>query len=168
MDSSELSPLQMMLQVIKEHTPQTIWTGAPLGAFRQVANTNRGDIGEVFLTRFLTRLGVAASRSSSRVSRSDMVIAGKDMEVKTASEDTNGSFQFNHIRLDRQYDYLFCLGVRPSSIVFNAWRKGEVSEGKAGTPVRMAEGRSVTFKLTKRPDSMLSIEQLPRWIEDNL
>ena len=48
--------------------------------------------------------------------------------------------------------------------MFNAWRKGEVSEGVAGTLVRMAEGQSVTHKLTKRPDDMKSIEDLPDWI----
>ena len=34
--------------------------------------------------------------------------------------------------------------------------------------VRMAEGQSVTFKLTKRPDAMLSIEDLPAWVRETL
>ena len=52
--------------------------------------------------------------------------------------------------------------------MFNAWGKGEVSEGRAGTLVRMAEGQSVTFKLTKRPDTMLPVEELPEWIRTNI
>jgi hypothetical protein len=32
----------------------------------------------------------------------------------------------------------------------------------------MAEGQSVTFKLTKRPDSTLSIEELSAWVRMNL
>ena len=168
MDSSRLSPLQLMLEVIHQHTPQTIWTDAPLEAFRRVANTNRGDIGEEFIRRFLSLHEIAVSERSSRVSRSDMQIEGRNFEVKTASEDSNGGFQFNHIRLDRRYDYLLCLAVRPASIMFNAWGKGELSEGRAGTLVRMAEGQSVTFKLTKRPDSMLSIEELSAWVRMNL
>ena len=66
-------------------------------------------------------------------SAADLKLGGKLFEVKTASEEQGGSFQFNHVRLDRTYDYLFCLGIRPDSILFDAWRKGAVSEGSAGT-----------------------------------
>jgi hypothetical protein len=45
----------------------------------------------------------------------------------------------------------------------NVWTKVEVSEQQAGRLVRMAEGQSVTFKLTKRPEQMHPIEDLPRW-----
>ena len=97
-----------------------------------------------------------------------MLIKDKLFEVKTASEDTGGSFQFNHIRLDREYDYLLCLGIRPAAILFNAWTKGRVAEKRAGKLVRMAEGQGVTHKLTKRPADMLPIEDLPKWIQEHL
>ncbi len=132
-------------------------------AFRQVANTNRGDIGEEFVRRYLAQHGIEVAKEGSRVSTADMRVMGKMVEIKTASEGTGGNFQFNHIRLDRRYDYLLCLGVRPADIVFNAWTKGEVSEGKAGNLVRMAEGQSVTFKLTKKPSAMRAIEEIPDW-----
>ena len=163
-----MSPLELMLAVIREHSPKTIWTGAPLEAFRQVANTNRGDIGEEFVLRYLDQHDIKAVKAESRIQASDMKILGKRFEVKTASEDTGGSFQFNHVRLDRKYDYLLCLGVRPAEIMFNAWTKGDISEGKAGSLVRMAEGQSVTFKLTKRPDGMRKIEELPSWLQEHL
>ena len=168
MDSAGISPLELMLEVIEQNTPQTIWTGAPLEAFRRVANTNRGDIGEEFIRRFLSLHGFSVSERGSRVSPVDMEITGRLFEVKTASEDRSGSFQFNHVRLDRTYDYLLCVGVRPASIMFNAWTKGDVSEGRAGTLVDMSQGQSVTLKLTKRPDSMLPIEELPDWIRRNI
>jgi len=41
------------------------------------------------------------------------------------------------------------------------WRKGQVAEGDAGTPVRMAEGQAVTAKITKRLDEMVPISELP-------
>ncbi len=153
-----------MLAVIQENTPETIWTGAPLEPFRRVANTNRGDIGEDFVRRYLASFGIVADRVGSRISAADLKIGGKLFEVKTASEDMGGSFQFNHVRLDRTYDYLLCLGVRPDSLLFDAWRKGAVSESSAGTLVRMAEGQSVTFKLTKKPATMKKIEELPGWM----
>ena len=161
-----MNPLELMLEVIQEHTPPSKWSGATLEPFRQVANTNRGDIGEEFVLRYLSHSGIAVSKGTSRIEEWDLEIGRLKFEVKTASEDRGGSFQFNHIRLDRSYDYLLCLGIRPEEILFNGWRKGEVSEGTAGSLVRMAEGQSVTHKLTKRPHDMRKIEELPGWIHN--
>lgn len=93
-----------------------------------------------------------------------MQIAGRRFEVKTAGLGAKGTFQFNHVRLDRHYEYLLCLGVCPQAIVFNSWRKGDVAEGNAGTLVRMAEGQAVTWKLTKKLSSMIPIENLPEML----
>ena len=70
--------------------------------------------------------------------------------------------------MDREYDYLLCLGVSPAGIWFNGWRKGEVAEGDAGRLVRMAEGQSVTFKLTKRLADMRLIDELPEWVRSTV
>lgn len=48
------------------------------------------------------------------------------------------------------------------------WRKGEVSEGAAGTLVRMAEGQSTTHKLTKGVPALRPIEELPDWVRETL
>ena len=85
-------------------------------------------------------------------------------EVKTASSGANGTFQFNHIRLDRAYRLLLVIGVCPNKVTFNGWRKGDVAEGAAGTLVRMARGQNVTFRLTKKLEHMRPIEELPDFI----
>ena len=162
-----MSAVDLLVEVIRDHSPKSKWTDAPLEGFRLVANTNRGEIGEEFILRYLALHGIQVHRGS-RTTPTDLTIGNKQFEVKTASEDVGGSYQFNHIRLDRQYDYLLCLGVSPGHIVFNGWRKGTVAEGRAGRLVRMAEGQSVTFKLTKRPDDMKAIEELPAWIEEEV
>ena len=87
-------------------------------------------------------------------------------EVKTASMGAKKTFQFNHVRLDRDYRYLLCLGICPNHLVFNMWRKGVVAEGGAGTLVRMAEGQAVTYKLTKKLSDMKKIEDLPVLIRE--
>ena len=163
-----MNAIELMQKVIEEFSPPSIWKGSPLEPFRQTANTNRGDIGEEFVFRYLQKFDIKVTKSESRILEWDLQIVGKRFEVKTASEDTGGSFQFNHVRLDRGYDYLLCLGVRPNAILFNGWRKGDVSEGVAGSLVRMAEGQSVTHKLTKRPRDMQDIEYLPEWVRDTL
>ncbi len=113
-----MNPVDLMLQVIHDYSPKSIWTGAPLEAFRRVENTNRGDIGEEFLVRYLgEQIGFSVAKSGTRGDRQDMLIEGRRFEVKTASLGANGTFQFNHVRLDRDYLYLLCLGVCPDGMV---------------------------------------------------
>ena len=163
-----VDPVTLMIEVIKENTPNSIWLDAPLSAFREVANTNRGDIGEEFVTRYLQSNGIEVVKAHSRIEKWDLEIRKKRFEVKTASEDSNGSFQFNHIRLDREYDYLMCLAVRPDSILYRVWRKGDLAEGKAGNLVRMAEGQGITHKLTLRSAKLISIDELPNWVDTQI
>ena len=164
-----ISPVDLMLQVIIDYSPKSIWTGAPLEAFRRVENTNRGDIGEEFLVRFLgEQNGFSVAKSETRGDRQDMLIENRRFEVKTASLGATGTFQFNHVRLDRDYLYLLGLGVCPDGMVFGVWRKGALAEGDAGRLVRMAEGQSITFKLTKRLADMMPIEALPDWVRTEL
>ena len=132
----------------------------PLIGYRMLGNTNRGEIGEEFVRRYLASHGVDAG-NGGRTSETDIRIDHLRFEVKTASLGAGGTFQFNHVRLDRQYDYLLCLGICPHRVVFNMWRKGAVAESRAGTLVRMAEGQAVTYKLTKRLSEMDEIERLP-------
>ena len=163
-----MSAVEILRQVILENTPRSIWTDAPLESFRGVENTNRGEIGEEFLRRYLAQEDIPLGERTGRTSREDMRIAGELFEVKTASEGRNGTFQFNHIRFDRRYKYLLCLGIRPAAVVFGVWSKGDVAESAAGRLVRMAEGQSVTFKLTKKADDLDDIGRLPVWIRATL
>jgi len=41
----------------------------------------------------------------------DVAIAGHPFEIKTVSLGANRTFQFNHVRMDRNYEYLLCLGI---------------------------------------------------------
>ena len=92
--------VDMMLDVIVEYREKTgMWEGATLEAFRNLHNTTRGTVGGQFLIRYLCRHGIEASRMGSRSSVYDIEVGGKKIEVKTASEGRNRSFQFNHIRL---------------------------------------------------------------------
>jgi len=155
-----VNPIELLVEIIKEHVPEDIWQGSPLIGYRSLGNTNRGEIGEEFLRRYLEEAGIPVG-NGGRTSPTDMQIAGRAFEVKTASLGANGTFQFNHVRLDREYEYLLCLGICPEEIVFNMWRKGEVAEGTAGHLVRMAEGQAVTYKITKNLTDMRPIADLP-------
>lgn len=155
-----MNAVELLVDIIREHAPKDIWQGSPLIGYRMLGNTNRGEIGEEFIRRYLAGSGIEVG-NGGRTSRTDIRIGNLRLEIKTASLGANQTFQFNHVRLDRQYEYLLCLGVCPDRVVFNMWRKGFVAENRAGTLVRMAEGQAVTYKLTKRLDHMVSIDDLP-------
>lgn len=163
MESTNINPIVLLAGIIKEHAPEDIWAESPLSDYRKLGNTNRGEIGEEFIRRYLKAKGMSIS-NGNRTSPVDLTIDGNKFEIKTASLGANGTFQFNHIRLDRNYSYLLCLGICPKDIVFDMWRKGDVAEGRAGKLVRMAEGQSVTYKLTKKLTDMSPIDVLPNFL----
>ena len=162
-----MNAVELLRSIIQEHAPEDIWQDAPLIGYRMLGNTNRGEIGEEFIRRYLSQHGIEAG-NGNRTSRTDLRVGAIRFEVKTASLGANGTFQFNHVRLDRMYDYLLWLGICPHHVVFNMWRKGVVAENQAGTLVRMAEGQAVTYKLTKRLVDMVDIEALPAQIQQAL
>ena len=160
-----MNAVELLVDVIKDHSPESMWTNSPFEGYRRVGNTNRGQIGEDFVRRYLNEAGIPVG-GGTRVTPTDLEVAGQLIEVKTASLGASGTFQFNHVRLDKKYRYLLCLGICPQRIVFNAWRKGALSEGEAGTLVRMAEGQSTTHKLTKKLTDMRPIEELLEWVRE--
>jgi hypothetical protein len=160
--ANQISPVELLIEIIKEQVPEDIWQGSSLIGYRNLGNTNRGAIGEEFVRRYLRAAGIDVKEPGRRTEETDFQVAKRRFEVKTASMGANRTFQFNHIRLDRRYDFLLCLGICPDEIVFNMWRKGDVAEERAGRLVRMAEGQSVTYKLTKKRIDLKPIAKLPK------
>ena len=158
-----MKAIDLLAEVVKEHSPKDIWIGSPVADYRRLGNTNRGAIGEESIRRYLEWNGIKTG-NGNRTSLTDLRIGDVQFEVKTASLGANGTFQF----MDRNYDYLLCLGICPQEIVFNMRRKGFVAENRAGKLVRMAEGQSVTYKLTKKLGGMEPMETLPRFLKSTL
>lgn len=151
-----MNPIDLLIEIIQDHDPEDIWRDSPLIGYRLLGNTNRGEIGEEFVRTYLRHAGLRVTHGN-RTDEIDMDVEGSQIEVKTASLGANGTFQFNHVRLDRAYDYLICLGICPHEIVFNLWDKREVNEGLAGHLVEMAQNQGVTYKLTKKLGDMQPI-----------
>jgi len=53
-----MNPVDLLVEIIAENTPETIWTGSPPEPYRLLGNTNRGEIGEEFIRRYLEGFGV--------------------------------------------------------------------------------------------------------------
>lgn len=154
-----VDPISLMQEVIARRSNASKWTDTPLGSIKVLSNTHIGDIGQDFLEEWCQAVGFSWERAGSRQSPWDAKIEGVTFEIKTATEDVNGNFQFNHIRHHRPYQALVCLSIAPDEILFDAWRKGDVSEGEAGTLVTMDRGSSATFKLTKKKPDLYPLSE---------
>ena len=154
-----MNPVELMARLIRENAPPDIWADSPLEAYRRIGMTNRGEIGEQFIEQYLNHFGIQV-RNGTRTDETDRRIGTMLLEIKTAGLGANGTFQFNHVRLDRNYHHLICLGICPNQLVFNMWPHGVVRNHGAGTLVAMAQGQLVTYKLTKRLADMRPIADL--------
>jgi len=141
----------------------TDWLGKQFEVLKFATPTEKGDIGEDFLVELLRGCGyndvtiLEGRRGDYDISA---VIDGKEVkfEVKVATQDTNGNFQFGGIRYDTQYTHLFCLGIRPDTIDFLIIQKQDL-----GRPPHklapMASSTNSSFKLTKKPDDLISFDK---------
>ena len=159
------SAVELMQNVIARYGNHSKWIDAPLSDVKILSNTHIGSVGQEFVKEWCKSLGLSWEAPPSTQSPWDARIQGITFEIKTATEDINGSFQFNHVRYHRPYDALLCLGVAPDSILFDAWRKGYVTEGRAGKLVTMDRGSSATFKLTKKRALLRPIAEFQERIE---
>ena len=155
----------ILTEVLGKYSDDQKWTGALFENIRRVPNTKVGDVGQDFVEKLCAQIGFDVSfpedDKGKRIRKSswDMKIEGKAFEVKTASEDISGAFQFNHIRYHRPYDAVLCIGISPSDIFVGAWSKADLATGKAGNLATMEQGANASYKLTKRPNELHPISE---------
>ena len=53
MDAANLDPIDLMLRLIEEYAPDSIWSWSRLESYRRLGNTNRGQVGEDFVRSYL-------------------------------------------------------------------------------------------------------------------
>ena len=106
-----INPNELILEIAKTHSIPSKWTNSNFEQIKYLDNTPKGQIGETFILEYCKELGFAVSDEGSRLGTHDILIEDKKIEIKTATEDKTGSFQFNHLRLDYEYDFLLCFGI---------------------------------------------------------
>jgi hypothetical protein len=145
----------IFVEVLQSHGNAPKWTGATFGGIKTLSNTKVGSVGQDFIEKLCHKLNLECifpvNAKGKRASQSpwDIQINGIKFELKTATEDINDHFQFNHVRYHRPYDALLCLGVSPERLCFGIWSKADVATGKAGNLVSMEKGANASYKLTK-------------------
>ena len=131
------------------------WLESKFEGVKVVSNTAVGTVGQDFVESLCNALILEHDfpmSAGKRLSQNpwDIRILDKTFELKTATEDTSGCFQFNHIRYHRPYDAVLCIGIAPNDIMFDCWSKADIVTGKAGRLNSMEAGANASYKLTKR------------------
>jgi hypothetical protein len=150
-------PLALLIKVAKEKHVDKKWTNQPLYLIKILPNTSKGDLGEDFIEEYAKELGFEVEDKKSNKGDYDKKINGKKFEIKFATEDISGNFQFDHIRMDFKYDWLICVGCAPDNIFFQIYPKEDVVMSRAGNMVSMGKGHNADWKLTKKKSVLLPI-----------
>lgn len=152
-DSILSSNVKHFSEVIK-----TKWTGSKFEVIKNLPTTHKGDFGEDFVTELLNEVSIKAERVNKGKGTFDVLAGSKKLEIKLATEDTKGKFQFNGIKKDIDYDYVLCLGVSPNELWFNLFSKKQCQD----LTTSMVKDGSETFKLTasKSQKSKWYVKQL--------
>ena len=158
-----VDPQSILLKVLKQHSDSDKWNGSIFEHAKRVSNTKVGDIGQDFIEEYAQKSGFACefplNKRGNRAKQNpwDIRINGIEFELKTATEDVSGCFQFNHIRYHREYHAVLCLGISPDIIQFGMWTKAEITTGVAGRLVSMEKSANASYKLTKKRSDLFPI-----------
>ena len=164
-------PVKLFAKILAEFDNHSKWDDAILGKIKTISNTKVGSVGQAFVERLCGELNITCSfpinETGKRKTQSswDVRISNIEFELKTATEDTNNSFQFNHIRYHRNYQALLCLGVCPNNLYFGIWSKSDVATNKAGALVSMEKSANASYKLTKTPNQLHEISKFKNEID---
>lgn len=120
--------LRILERLLKSMGIAAKWDGARFRNIKMVGATNVGQVGEQFAVEMLCEAGYEAEQNPQKRGEWDIRANGRTMEVKCASEDTNGGFQFNGVRYDTKYDFLLVVGISPESIHFRFYKRRELME----------------------------------------
>ncbi len=148
------------------------WKSGDFIGIKTVSNTKVGCIGQDFIEGLCNLLQIPCSfpirKDGTRAKQCpwDIEIGGVQFELKTATEDVGGSFQFNHLRYHRNYDAALCLGITPNELFFGLWSKADIATNKAGKLVSMEKGANASYKLTKKPKDLMPISYFEEKIKD--
>ncbi len=160
---------KIFVMVLSKHHNHKKWEEGDYVGIKKLSNTKVGSVGQDFIEGLCNDLDITIEfpevadkkKGKKRATQSpwDIKINGVEFELKTATEDVGGSFQFNHIRLHRPYDAVMCLGVSPNDLYFNIWSKADIVTNKAGTLVSMEAKANASYKLTKKPKDLKPIKE---------
>jgi len=163
------TPLEILKRIADLKSKPNKWDGSVFGFIKKFPTSNIGEIGEEFILEMCKNfIDKNAEINPKSRDEYDIKIRNKKVEIKTATEDTSGSFQFNGIRYHRKYDYLLVLGISPDKIYFNFYSAADVKSQKIGNLVSMEKGAVGSQKLTRKKSQLHDISCFRKIINEEL
>ena len=138
----------------KIHT-QPKWDKAYFLPIKQSSTSQKGDFGQSIFVDILTAIGCTAIIENNGIGDYDVLIrrlpTDIKVEVKTATIDVGGSFQFNSIKKGHYlYDYVFCLGISYNELYYDFISKSFVEDTLTTNMTTEGGGYKYTTKLDRR------------------
>ena len=130
------------------------WFDSKFRDLKFASATEKGTLGEDLLAELFRQLGYDDVETiGNRRGHYDVGLKhnGKHIkfEVKVATQDTSGNFQFNGIRTDTKYSHLFCCGIMPNLMKYRFIPKSWLNNRDGYMMVSMAKNTNSAFKLTR-------------------
>lgn len=127
------------------------WVNSENELLKHASTSALGNFGEDLLVKIFNHHGHKARRVNGGIGEYDVLFDERiRLEVKTATEDISGGFQWNGIRMSVDYDFALCLGVSPNDFHINMWSKEYCVDNLTTS---MFKGGVDSYKLSGGPRS---------------
>ena len=158
------------LEILRSIKKEDIWVGSKYQIVKESSTTGKGNFGENLTNKLLNKLGIASEIINGGIGDFDILIRKKTkIEHKVATLDTHCSFQFNHIRKNSGYDYVFCLGISPNSLYFKIVSKNDclkLTTHMTSPKKSIIKDDSYKMTITKKRMITLTMENLLKEIKE--
>jgi hypothetical protein len=151
-------------KILEDQHDDPKWNSARFGKIKIISNTKVGTVGQLFVEKICEKLKLKFENPKNKEGKNtsqspwDLKIEDITFEIKAATEDVNGSFQFNHLRYHRDYEAVLCIGIAPNDVYFNIFSKKQISSGEAGKLVTMEKAGEASYKLTKKKEKLFTFD----------
>ena len=119
--------VQKHLDEITEKNRNNKWSGSKYEEVKKATLSDKGKFGEKVTNDYLTYVdykseiingGIGDYDIELNICDFDVILDTLKIEHKLATEDIHNSFQFNGIKKEIDYDYVYCFGVSPNDMWF--------------------------------------------------
>ena len=155
--------LRLAEEKVRQQKNESQWNNAIYEHVKYLDNTRKGELGELFIELACRELGYETTRPEQKRGEYDITIGGTTHEIKTATMDTSRKFQFNAIRYDTKFDFLFVFGIAPETLYFQIYPRTALVTLKM---VPMAKTTNSSFKHTVAPSNLHPMSELDNRIKE--
>jgi hypothetical protein len=170
METFENQITESSLIELQNKVEKSAWKNSKYELVKLASTTQKGNFGEDVTKKAFNSIGIECvikneQRRGDWDTQISMNALNKYFENKLATEDTHGNFQFNGVKLNREYDFLFCLGVSHNQLYFKIISKSELETKKEwsfGSMTKKNETedkQTLSYKVTIPKSQMIPMDE---------